>query len=306
VALAQGRRVKAAVVVAKLDRLTGDMAFLSGLMSQGVPFIVAELGPKADPFMIHGYGALGEYERSTISERTRTALARKKAAGAIFGNQTNLGLAQAMGQATNRVKADGFATNVLPIVQQIQAKGVTTARAIAAALNDRGIPTARGGTWHHSTVRNILLRDQVSQSRPDELPIPLIRGDFVPPSPDPMPLSPLPWSWSPKDLIPVKMPRGKPRGPTRPDKDKALLWLYDTLVDDAKNNSLSIKSLPRRIGEHLHNDVPGRFGNTAIAIKIHLRRLLKARANSPEGLFEILAAMGQGRWDLAQIGLDNS
>jgi DNA invertase Pin-like site-specific DNA recombinase len=83
-ALAQARKAKAAVVVAKLDRLSRDVAFISGMMSHGVPFIVAELGADADPFMLHIYAALAEKERSMIAERTRAALARKKAAGAIL------------------------------------------------------------------------------------------------------------------------------------------------------------------------------------------------------------------------------
>jgi DNA invertase Pin-like site-specific DNA recombinase len=157
-ALAQARKAKAAVVVAKLDRLSRDVAFISGLMSQGVGFIVAELGAYADPFMLHIYAALAEKERSMIAERTRAALARKKAAGALLGNRTNLDVAQSMGQAANREAADTFAANVLPIVRQIQAAGATTARAVASALNARGIRTARGGAWHDSTVRNLLAR----------------------------------------------------------------------------------------------------------------------------------------------------
>ncbi len=157
-ALAQARKAKAAVIVAKLDRLSRDVAFISGLMAQGVPFIVAELGADADPFMIHIYAALAEKERSMIAERTRAALARKKAAGAVLGNRTNLAEAQKIGQAANREGADTFAANVLPIVRQIQASGLTTPRAVAAALNDRGIRTARGGAWHNSTVRNLLAR----------------------------------------------------------------------------------------------------------------------------------------------------
>jgi Recombinase len=65
---------------------------------------------------------------------------------------------QAKGVAASREAADAFAANVLPIVRQIQAVGVTTFRAIAAALNDRGVRTARGGAWHDSTVRNLLAR----------------------------------------------------------------------------------------------------------------------------------------------------
>ena len=157
-ALAQARKVKAAVVVAKLDRLSRDVAFVSGLMAQRVPFIVAELGADCDPFMLHIYAALAEKERALIADRTRVALAAKKAAGATLGNRTNLPVAQAMGAAANRSAADGFAANALPLVRQLQAAGVTTVRAIAEALNARGIRTARGGAWHHSTVRNLLRR----------------------------------------------------------------------------------------------------------------------------------------------------
>ncbi len=157
-ALAQARKAKVAVVVAKLDRLSRDVAFIAGLMAQGVPFVVAELGADADPFMIHIYAALAEKERSMIAERTRAALARKKAAGAVLGNRTNLAEAAVMGAAANREGADAFAANVLPIVREIQAAGAMTARAVADALNARGVRTARGGAWHNSTVRNLLAR----------------------------------------------------------------------------------------------------------------------------------------------------
>ena len=66
------------------------MAFIAGLMARRVPFIVAELGADADPFMLHLYAALAEKERRLIAERTKAALAAKKAAGAALGNPTNL------------------------------------------------------------------------------------------------------------------------------------------------------------------------------------------------------------------------
>ncbi len=157
-ALAEARKAKAALVVAKLCRLSRDVAFISGLMAQRVPFIVAELGADADPFMLHIYAALAEKERTLIADRTRAALAQKKAQGAILGNRTNLPDAQAKGAVANRAAADAFAANVLPIVRQIEAAGATTPRAIAAALNTRGIRTARGGGWYDSTVRNLLAR----------------------------------------------------------------------------------------------------------------------------------------------------
>lgn len=158
-ALAAAKKAKVPVVVAKLCRLSRDVAFISGLMAQRVAFIVAELGADADPFMLHIYAALAEKERGMISDRTRAALAAKKAQGATLGNRTNLADAQAKGVETNQAAADAFAANVLPIVRQIQASGATTGRAIAAALNARGIRTARGGSWHDSTVRNLLARE---------------------------------------------------------------------------------------------------------------------------------------------------
>ena len=78
------------------------MAFVSGLMAQRVPFIVAERGADADPFMLHLYAALAEKERALISERTRAALASKKAQGAKLGNRTNLPQAGAKGADANR------------------------------------------------------------------------------------------------------------------------------------------------------------------------------------------------------------
>src|ERR1700704_399550 len=74
------RSARCSVVVAKLDRLSRDVAFVAGLMAQRVPFMVAELGRDADPFMLHLYAALAEKERRLISERTKAALRAKKAA----------------------------------------------------------------------------------------------------------------------------------------------------------------------------------------------------------------------------------
>src|SRR4030088_1704783 len=99
-ALAAARNAKCSVLVSKLDRLSRDVAFVSGLMAQRVPFIVAELGRDADPFMLHLYAALAEKERSLIAERTKAALASKRSGGARLGNPTNLPLAGALGRAT--------------------------------------------------------------------------------------------------------------------------------------------------------------------------------------------------------------
>src|SRR3982074_183450 len=89
-ALAAARTARCSVLVSKLDRLSRDVAFVSGLMAQRVPFIVAELGRDADPFMLHLYAALAEKERSLIAERTKAALASKRASGARLGNPPHL------------------------------------------------------------------------------------------------------------------------------------------------------------------------------------------------------------------------
>jgi DNA invertase Pin-like site-specific DNA recombinase len=157
-ALAQAKKAKAAIVVARLDRLSRDVAFISGLMAQRVPFVVTELGTDADPFMLHIYAALAEKERRMISERTRAALAAKKAQGALLGNRTNLAEAGKLGRQAGRDAADRFARNVLPVVEQIRKAGATSLREIAAELNARGVRTARGGAWHQSSVHNLLAR----------------------------------------------------------------------------------------------------------------------------------------------------
>ena len=157
-ALESARHARCPVIVAKLDRLSRDVAFISGLMAQRVPFLVAELGADADPFMLHLYAALAEKERRLIAERTKAALTARKARGTRLGNPTNAPAAAALGREVLISEADRFAANVLPVIRSIQASGVTGLAGIAAALIARGIPTARGGRWHVSTVMNVLRR----------------------------------------------------------------------------------------------------------------------------------------------------
>ena len=127
-------------------------------MAQRVPFIVAELGVDADPFMLHLYAALAEKERRLIGERTRSALAARKAQGAKLGNPRNASTAAAAGRAVQAADADLFAANALPVIDTIRATGVINLRGIAQALNDRGVRTARGGRWHVSNVKNVIDR----------------------------------------------------------------------------------------------------------------------------------------------------
>jgi DNA invertase Pin-like site-specific DNA recombinase len=157
-ALAAARKEKCPVLVAKLDRLSRDVAFIAGLMAQRVPFIVAELGTDADPFMLHLYAALAEKERRQISERTRAALAARKECGTKLGNPINPGKAAAAGRQAQIMAAEQFAATVLPIIESLQRAGITSYRGLAAALNGRGVRTARGGRWQVSNIRNLLSR----------------------------------------------------------------------------------------------------------------------------------------------------
>jgi DNA invertase Pin-like site-specific DNA recombinase len=150
------------VVVAKLDRLSRDVAFISGLIAQRVPFIVAELGADADPFLLHLYAALAEKERRLISERTRAALAQRKSQGARLGNRSNAVHAAALGRQAQREEADRFAQNMLPIIEAIRRSGVSTLSSIAEALNVRGLRSARGGKWHISSVQAVLSRNHLT------------------------------------------------------------------------------------------------------------------------------------------------
>src|SRR4051794_12240008 len=157
-ALKRAKGEKCPVIVAKLDRLSRDVAFISDLMAQRVAFIVTELGPDVDPFMLHIYAALAEKERALISARTKDALAAAKARGVQLGNRTNMGTAVRHSAEVRVQKADQFAQNVLPIIADIRRGGAKSLREIAAALAARGVRTPRGGEWSAASVRNVLAR----------------------------------------------------------------------------------------------------------------------------------------------------
>jgi DNA invertase Pin-like site-specific DNA recombinase len=161
-ALKRAKGERCPVLVAKLDRLSRDVAFVSGLMAQRVPFIVAELGPDADPFMLHLYAALAEKEREMISKRTKAALAAAKARGAKLGNRTNLAEAQRQGAEAGRREADRRAANVLPVIAEVRRAGARTLREVAAALTARGVRTPRGGEWTATAVKRVLDREGVA------------------------------------------------------------------------------------------------------------------------------------------------
>jgi DNA invertase Pin-like site-specific DNA recombinase len=160
-ALAEARRRRCSVGVAKLDRISRDVHFISGLMAHRVPFVVAELGPDVDPFILHLFAALAEKERSLISTRTKAALEAAKARGVRLGNpqlEQTRKAAHKAAAAANEAAAERHAATVLPVIREIRKAGATTLRDIAEALNARGVQTARGGQWYATTVSNVLAR----------------------------------------------------------------------------------------------------------------------------------------------------
>src|SRR4051795_12446054 len=157
-ALKRAKAERCPDVIARLDRLSRDVAFVSGLMAQRVPFIVTELGPDVDPFMLHVYAALAEKERTLISARTKDALTAAKARGVQLGNRTNLDAAGEAGRASLMQHADQYAANILPILDEVKRQGARSLREIAAQLTARGVRTARGGAWTATAVSNLLER----------------------------------------------------------------------------------------------------------------------------------------------------
>ncbi len=155
-ALAQAKRLGCAVVVAKLDRLSRDVAFIASLMAQRVPFLVCDLGPNADPFMLHIYAALAEQERRMISTRTVAALAAAKARGVVLGGYRGAPPPDgAKGLKVRQDKAAAYVREVGPIAAALRAEGASL-RQVATALTDRGIQTPRGKAWTATGVRVLL------------------------------------------------------------------------------------------------------------------------------------------------------
>jgi DNA invertase Pin-like site-specific DNA recombinase len=155
-ALDKARRLRCPIIVSKLDRLSRDVAFISGLMARNVPFIVAELGADTDPFVLHLYAALSEKERRMIGDRTRAALAAKKTSGAVLGNRTNLPEARAKASEAKKAAAAAFADRVRPEVERMRLAGLNLSR-IAERLDAIQVPTSRGGKWTATAVRRILI-----------------------------------------------------------------------------------------------------------------------------------------------------
>jgi DNA invertase Pin-like site-specific DNA recombinase len=157
-AIAACKKHKATLIIARLDRLARNVAFISNLMERKVAFVACDM-PEATPMMLHIYAAVAEQTARNISEQTKAALQAAKDRGVKLGAPKHaLAKARVLGNAGNRKAADRFAANVKPIIEQVKASGATSLRAIAAALTARGIKTARGGAWDAATVANVMRR----------------------------------------------------------------------------------------------------------------------------------------------------
>jgi DNA invertase Pin-like site-specific DNA recombinase len=164
-ALAYAKATGATVVIAKLDRLARNVAFISNLMESGVEFVAADM-PMANRLTVHVLAAVAEHEREMISQRTKAALAATKARGTKLGNPNGARALQGRGNASAvaaiRASAAAHTAQVLPVIEAIRADGKASLHAIAAELNQRGILTARGGRWYATTVRNTLARAETA------------------------------------------------------------------------------------------------------------------------------------------------
>jgi DNA invertase Pin-like site-specific DNA recombinase len=151
------KKHKAKLVIAKLDRLSRNVAFIANLLEAGTDFVAAD-NPHANKPMVQMMAVFAEMERDAISKRTKEALAAARARGVRLGNP-RLAQARAEVNAARQEAADSFAAGVLPIIKQIQKSGVSSLRGVAKALSARGIKTARGGEWTAVQVSDILRRE---------------------------------------------------------------------------------------------------------------------------------------------------
>ena len=165
-ACAACRLYGAKLVIAKLDRLSRNAHFLLGLKEAGVDFVAADM-PEANRMTIGIMAVMAEHEGEMISARTKAALAAAKRRGVKLGGDRGARLtakARAAGTAAIRAQARARAADLAPVVKELQAAGLESLRAIGAALDERGIPTARGGKW--SAVQVARLLDAAGMSRP--------------------------------------------------------------------------------------------------------------------------------------------
>jgi DNA invertase Pin-like site-specific DNA recombinase len=155
------RQQRATLVIAKLDRLARNVYFISGLMESGVEFLAVDM-PSANRFVVHILAAVAEQEAEAISKRTKAALAAAKKRGTVLGGRrVSAERFREIGAAARKVfsaQAAKRRVQVLPVIAEIQAQGITTLRTIAAELNARMVDAPRGGQWSAVQVQRVLAR----------------------------------------------------------------------------------------------------------------------------------------------------
>lgn len=163
-ALHHAKVTGATLVIAKLDRLSRNVAFIDNLQESKVAFVCADM-PEANETMISFMAVMAKHERKAISKRTREALQAAKAQGRKLGNPNGASALRRANKgntaAIEALKADAdrrAREDILPVVDDIRATGTTSMKGIAAELNARGILTARKGRWHPTSVKRLLER----------------------------------------------------------------------------------------------------------------------------------------------------
>jgi DNA invertase Pin-like site-specific DNA recombinase len=158
-ALEACRKPGAVLLIAKLDRLSRDVAFIAGLMKSDVRFIACDM-PDADAFRLHIEAAIAEEERRRISGRTKAALKAARARGVKLGGfrgHVPSTRDQALGRARQQEQAAQRAAAIMPVIRELMAAGVNSATGLARALTERGISTPRGGSrWQAIQVKRVL------------------------------------------------------------------------------------------------------------------------------------------------------
>lgn len=162
-ALHRAKVTGATLVVAKLDRLSRNVAFLAALQDSGSPFIAADM-PEANELTVHIMAAVAQAERKAISRRTSEALQAAKARGQQLGNPNGAASLRRAGKGNHasidaiQLAAAKRAADLAPVIEDMRARGISSLEKLAAALNDGGFVTARGGRWHASTVGKLMAR----------------------------------------------------------------------------------------------------------------------------------------------------
>ena len=152
------------LLIAKLDRLSRNVAFLATLQQSSTRFVACDM-PEANELVVHILAAVAQAERQAISDRTRAALAAARNRGVKLGNPSLKPGTKAtalVASDANVRTADARATELSDVVAEAKRQGRTTLRQIADHLNEMGVFAARGGTWHPNSVRRLVQRTEMA------------------------------------------------------------------------------------------------------------------------------------------------